>query len=188
MNSYVDDDLSAIAWETMVLTLVRHAHAGSKRRWTGPDEQRPLTERGLSEAHGIAQRLRAQPPYRLISSPLIRCRQTLEPVAAAYDLPIELTAALAPDAGLEETLALITDPAIDGCALCTHGEVLTRLLDRWRTDGSPRVPVDARTAKGGMWILSGYPGPRATARYGPSLRAELSLSGPAAPATRTWAG
>jgi phosphohistidine phosphatase SixA len=172
----------------MVLTLVRHAHAGSKRRWTGPDEQRPLTERGLAEAHGIAQRLRTQPPYRLISSPLIRCRQTLEPIAAALDLPIELNAALAPEATLEQTLDLVTDPSTDGCTLCTHGEVLTGLLNRWRADGSPRVPADARTAKGAMWILSGYPGPRATTHYGPSHRAALSLSGPAEPATQTWPG
>ncbi len=170
-----------------MFTLVRHAHAGSKRRWSGPDEERLLTERGLSEAHGVAAALRAQPPFRLISSPLIRCRQTLWPAAVSFDLEIEVDTALAPDASLDETLALVTDPGTDGCILCTHGEVLTRLLDLWRADGSPRIPADATTAKGAAWSLSGYPGPRATARYQPPRQVTLSPSGSTA-GTQVWPG
>ncbi len=170
-----------------MLTLVRHAHAGSKRRWNGPDDERPLTERGLTEAHGVGAALRAQPPFRLISSPLLRCRQTLGPTAVTFDLEIEISPALGPDATLDETLALVIDPGTDGCVLCTHGEVLNRLLDRWRADGSPRIPAGATTAKGAAWNLSGYPGLRATARYQPPRQVTLSPSGTPT-GTQTWPG
>ena len=61
--------------------LVRHAHAGDKRAWLGPDAVRPLSTPGRREAHGLLTRLRDHPITRILSSPAVRCLQTVEPLA-----------------------------------------------------------------------------------------------------------
>ena len=60
---------------------VRHAHAGNKRAWAGPDSARPLSIAGRQEAHGLLTRLRDYPISRILSSPSVRCLQTVEPLA-----------------------------------------------------------------------------------------------------------
>jgi 2,3-bisphosphoglycerate-dependent phosphoglycerate mutase len=63
--------------------LVRHAHAN----WT-PDEQRPLSTRGLEDAIRVADVLHAHPIDLIYSSPYRRARQTIEPLATRLSLPI----------------------------------------------------------------------------------------------------
>jgi phosphohistidine phosphatase SixA len=69
--------------------LVRHAHAGDKRAWTGPDRLRPLSGSGRREAHGLLVQLRPYPVVRILSSPAVRCVQTVEPLAQRRGLPVE---------------------------------------------------------------------------------------------------
>lgn len=59
------------------LILMRHASAAAG---TGRDFDRPLTRRGLSEAHAVGERLRAlhAVPDRVVSSSARRCRETCE--------------------------------------------------------------------------------------------------------------
>src|SRR6266508_3359874 len=66
--------------------LVRHADAGNKRDWSGPDAERPLSEEGWEQAAGLVDLLAGLRIERLLTSPLLRCRQTLEPLAAALEL------------------------------------------------------------------------------------------------------
>ena len=75
--------------------LVRHAHAGDKHAWVGPDRLRPLSEPGRREAHGLLVQLRPYPIARILSSPTVRCLQTVEPLAQRRGLPIEPTQVLA---------------------------------------------------------------------------------------------
>jgi 8-oxo-dGTP diphosphatase len=78
--------------------LVRHAHAGDKHTWTGPDPLRPLSEPGRREAHGLLTQLRDYPITRILSSPAVRCLQTVEPLAQRRGLPIEPAQVLGVDA------------------------------------------------------------------------------------------
>lgn len=104
--------------------LIRHAKAQNRLEWTEPDELRPLTKRGRREADAIAERLLADPPGRLVSSPYLRCIQTLEPLSAALDVPIETTDVLVEGAGGERALELLLSLADGGSvACCTHGDV-----------------------------------------------------------------
>ena len=36
----------------MTILLVRHARAGSRKDWDGPDEKRPLSKKGRRQADG----------------------------------------------------------------------------------------------------------------------------------------
>ncbi len=81
--------------------LIRHAKAKNRLTWEEPDHLRPLTKRGRREALAIAARLGEEPVARLVSSPFVRCVQTLEPLALALELPIETTDELAEGAGGE---------------------------------------------------------------------------------------
>lgn len=69
--------------------VLRHAHAKSRNKWTGPDELRPLATRGHQEAVRLAAILAAYRPERVISSDALRCRQTVQPFAAAADVAID---------------------------------------------------------------------------------------------------
>jgi phosphohistidine phosphatase SixA len=127
--------------------LIRHAKAKNRLAWEQPDELRPLTKRGRREAEAIAARLREAPPARLLSSPYLRCMQTLEPAAVALELPIETTAALAEGAGGEAAAELLLSLASSGSiACCTHGDVVLEVASLVAAagvvlDGPRDVPV-----------------------------------------------
>jgi phosphohistidine phosphatase SixA len=59
-----------------VWLLVRHADAGDKFRWDGPDLLRPLSPTGRSQATGLVERLQDYPIERILSSPAVCCQQT----------------------------------------------------------------------------------------------------------------
>ena len=69
--------------------LVRHAHAGKKAQWQGPDLARPLSAQGREEAVGLIERLGGRPLGRVLSSPAERCLQTVPPLAGRLGRPVE---------------------------------------------------------------------------------------------------
>jgi 8-oxo-dGTP diphosphatase len=60
--------------------LVRHAHAGSQKRWPGPDHDRPLSLRGKEQTIGLLVSHRDHPVTRILASPAVRCRHTVLPL------------------------------------------------------------------------------------------------------------
>jgi 8-oxo-(d)GTP phosphatase len=75
------------------VVLLRHARAGDRRRWRGPDADRPLDPTGLARARELAVILGRFHPARLVSAAPLRCIQTLEPLAAATGLTIDIDTA-----------------------------------------------------------------------------------------------
>jgi 8-oxo-dGTP diphosphatase len=147
-----------------MFVLVRHAHAGDKRQWKGPDRERPLSERGRQQAQGLVNSLSALDSPRFLSSPSLRCRQTLEPLAARHARAVETSALLGPDAKAPALDRFLNDAGLEGAVLCTHGETLTRLMRLWRRDASIRFPDELApafgsrtgkdvTEKGAAWII-----------------------------------
>ena len=112
----------------MRMTIVRHALAREKKSWPGPDLERPLDPTGERQAVGLASLLMKHKVRRIISSPAIRCVQTMQPLAEAANVPIELWDELGRDAETTRLMACFTDPAYRDAVLCTHGEVLHQLL------------------------------------------------------------
>jgi phosphohistidine phosphatase len=67
------------------LYLLRHADAGDPAAWKGPDDDRPLSEKGLRQAERLAVHLHriGFRPGAIVTSPRARARQTAEIVGAA---------------------------------------------------------------------------------------------------------
>lgn len=100
----------------MLLFLVRHAHAESGK----PDETRPLSERGREEARSLADSLAAhvEPPVLVLTSPLLRARETADEVARATAAELRVDERLAPGATLEtlrEAIGGETRPVVAVC-------------------------------------------------------------------------
>jgi broad specificity phosphatase PhoE len=135
-----------------VVYLVRHAHAGSKKNWQGPDEARPLSAQGRKEALGLIERLGDRPVGRLLSSPTERCVQTVEPLSSRLGHPVERSEALGVDGTGPEVLELLTSPALQHAVLCTHGEVIGNVFDELQAAGI-ELTDPPRWPKGSIWIL-----------------------------------
>jgi 8-oxo-dGTP diphosphatase len=145
--------------------LIRHAKAKNRQTWSEPDHLRPLTKRGRREADAIAARLGEEPITRLVSSPFVRCVQTLEPLAVALDVPIDTTELLAEGADGGGAAELLLSLAATGpIACCTHGDVLFDVIDLVAGSGvaldGPRVAPVAST-----WVLTADDGRFAEARF-----------------------
>jgi phosphohistidine phosphatase SixA len=109
-----------------VSVLVRHASAGSRSDWNEDDKLRPLDPRGHEQADALVELLRPFDVHRVVSSPYVRCVQTVEPVAAALGVEVELDDRLAEGAG-SAALELLRE---DGVVACTHGDVVEDVLGR----------------------------------------------------------
>ena len=154
-----------------MLLVVRHAEAGTKGSWDGPDMLRPLSPLGRLQAQGLVIRLEDYPVERILSSPTVRCRQTVQPLARDRLLPIEDVAALGVDAGPGEVVALFWDQGLQDAVLCTHGETIGRLFGQLVADGLVGA-ASLDWPKGSTWLLQ-RAGRRVRARY----LAPLALGG-----------
>jgi 8-oxo-dGTP diphosphatase len=143
--------------------LIRHAHAGNKHQWPGRDADRPLSEPGHQEAHGLLARLRDYAVTRIMASPALRCQQTVEPLSQRRAVPIELVDALSVDAPPVRLLQLVTDPGLHQAVLCGHGEQIGLLLGQLADGG---LPIEPRCwPKGSTWVLDTNDGQVSGARY-----------------------
>jgi Histidine phosphatase superfamily (branch 1) len=100
-----------------MLLVVRHADAGGKGSWDGPDVGRPLSPAGCRQAEGLVVRLEDYPVERILCSPTVRCHQTVQPIASDRLLGIEGVAALGVDADPAEVLALFWDRRLRNAVL-----------------------------------------------------------------------
>jgi 8-oxo-dGTP diphosphatase len=135
-----------------VVYLVRHAHAGTKAKWEGPDVARPLSAQGRKEALGLIERLRSYPIGRVLSSPTERCLQTVQPLADRLGCPVEPNEALGVDGTGAGVLELLADPALEGAVLCTHGEIIGKVFDELQKAGI-ELSAPPRWPKGCTWVL-----------------------------------
>ncbi|HXK15990.1 MAG TPA: histidine phosphatase family protein [Gaiellaceae bacterium] len=87
----------------MRLFLVRHAEAAPGE----PDELRPLTPAGRAVARDLGERLAPEHPDAVVSSPLLRARETAEQIARAAGLTAETDERLSPGATAEDLRAAV---------------------------------------------------------------------------------
>jgi len=152
---------------TTPVYLVRHAKAGNRLAWTEPDHLRPLTKPGRRQAKALVELFADQLFSHLVSSPYVRCLQTLEPLAEARALQLEASAALAEGAPIDEAMELMLSVASDGpAALCTHGDVMIGAVGELSNGGIP-VHGPREFKKGSTWVFEVSGGAFSRARYLP---------------------
>ena len=148
--------------------LVRHAHAGDKQAWQGPDSRRPLSAAGRQEAHGLLTQLRDYRISRTLSGPAVRCLETVQPLAERLGLRVETADALGVEADSTGLVELLLDPAANETVLCSHGELIGEALSRLLgqdVDGDGVV-----WPKGSTWALQVRDGQVQHRHYLPPLR------------------
>jgi 8-oxo-dGTP diphosphatase len=132
--------------------VVRHGKAGHRETWAGDDDtQRPLTKAGRRQAEALSDRLADAGVKTLWSSPYVRCVQSLEPLADRLGLTLQTDERLAEGVDFENTLELIRE-AGDGAVLCTHGDVLTDVVNALVRRGT-RLTTPPEWRKGSVWVL-----------------------------------
>jgi broad specificity phosphatase PhoE/8-oxo-dGTP pyrophosphatase MutT (NUDIX family) len=148
-RSLVDQALAARSHATVLV--VRHAHAGDREAWAGDDHQRPLSDRGRRQAEAIRAQLAPWHVTRVVSSPLVRCVQTVDPLADALGVPVEADDAVAEGAPLDATLRLLRT-AGTGTVVCTHGDVIGGLVEQLGRAGLVAREAQ-RWPKASTWVL-----------------------------------
>jgi broad specificity phosphatase PhoE len=134
-----------------MLYLVRHAKAGSRREFKGDDRLRPLSGAGRHQAKALVKRLVAEDVKKLISSPYLRCIQTLHPTAKAIGVKVETDERLAEGRSFVDVLDML-DSLPDGTALCSHGDVIPDTIAALERRGCEfTTPLEWR--KGSVWVL-----------------------------------
>lgn len=144
----------------MSLLLVRHAHAGDRETWGAPDHLRPLSAKGLRQAEGLVSALAGFPVERVMSSPYLRCTQTVEALTLVRGAALERCDALAEGNGAV-ALDLVQRLAGRPVVLCTHGDVIGEILEAMPGTGHHRMK------KGSVWVLESEEGRYVEAHYLP---------------------
>ena len=152
----------------MSLLVVRHARAGSRRHWDGPDEKRPLSGRGRRQAGALVKLLVPFEPTRILSSPYVRCIQSVEPLSEKLGLAVETSDALAEGAPAKEVVALARSLMASTSVLCSHGDEISALLRALSHDHGLELPEHHECAKGSTWVLRERKGRYASASYLPA--------------------
>ena len=106
----------------MTVVLLRHASAGDRDEWQGDDRLRPLDKKGRRQAEALSRILLARGVTRALSSPYVRCTQTVAPLG----LDIEADDRLAEGADPDDTRSLLREA--DGAVACTHGDIIETMI------------------------------------------------------------
>ncbi|QFY09370.1 hypothetical protein GBF35_24410 [Nonomuraea phyllanthi] len=118
------------------LELVPHCSSVSRTGWVGDHDIRPLSDQGHQQADALVAALGTDVDA-IFSSPALRCRQTVEPLARAANRPIETLEELAegdgfrkPEAWTEGPLAPMAGPVAGAWAAGRMLRALTIMVDR----------------------------------------------------------
>jgi Histidine phosphatase superfamily (branch 1) len=132
--------------------VVRHAKAGDRDAWTGDDRRRPLTKKGLEQASKLVALLAPLPISAIYSSPFLRCVQTVEPLARARRLEIEMSPSLEEGSGLEGLGEFFGDRGLDEAVLSTQGDIVQELVEDLVSREVVR-PGYGGMDKGSTWVV-----------------------------------
>ncbi|WP_311473390.1 NUDIX hydrolase [uncultured Rothia sp.] len=137
----------ADALRTRPILIARHAKAKPRSNWAAAEDDRPLAATGKRQALASSRLFAAWAPSRIISSPWLRCVQTVTPYSVDYGVSVKEKKSLS-EAGAQRhparvarTVASLFDKD-SSSLLCTHRPVLPRVMDVLREylfEGSAEV-------------------------------------------------
>ncbi len=123
------------AWTlaTWPLVFVRHAKSRARSTWKGADPKRPLDSPGRARAAALVPILAAFGVTRVVTSPSVRCLDTVLPYAVATGYGTHIKVGLSEEGFAERPgrathhLTRLLDRG-EPAVLCSHGPVLPVLL------------------------------------------------------------
>jgi 8-oxo-dGTP diphosphatase len=149
--------------------VLRHAKAGTRARWEGPDELRPLTRRGRKQAQRLVELFEGLDLQRILTSPFVRCVQSVEPLAWARGIPIEPTSALGEGVPVASVVALLEMLDTRPTLLCGHAREIDIAIKHAESRGAS-IDGHRGIAKGSVWVLEREERRLVSARYLPPPR------------------
>ena len=132
----------------MALVVVRHARAGHRSEWEGDDRLRPLDKKGRKQAARLPEVLAELEIHRIVSSPSLRCMQTVEPLAAARGLEVEPAPELGEERQYSRGPALLETLLGADAVACVHGGIEHALGLDLRLPQGGRLAVRRRRSSG----------------------------------------
>lgn len=131
------------------MILVRHASAGDRDEWAGDDGERPLDERGERQARELVERLAECPVDEILTSPAVRCVQTVQQLAAARGLEAVVRDELSEQRQSTDGADLVRELAGRDVVVCGHGGLEHVLVDppKWRKGAAFVVDADLRIVR-----------------------------------------
>jgi 8-oxo-dGTP pyrophosphatase MutT (NUDIX family)/phosphohistidine phosphatase SixA len=149
---------TALPAATRTLLLVRHAKAGHRSGWSGPDAERPLSPAGQEQAAALRTMLPLFGPVRVHAASRTRCALTVSGVAKDLGVPVEDEPLLTEESYRQDPvastarLAEIADG--DGVPLvCGQGGAIPGLI-RHLAERSGLELGKVPCKKGSTWVLS----------------------------------
>ncbi|MFC4374873.1 NUDIX domain-containing protein [Nocardia halotolerans] len=143
---------------TATVLVVRHAKAGKRSRFDGPDELRPLEAAGRRQAQALPPNLLAFGASEIYSADPLRCIQTVTPLAQQLNVEINCEPMFseqgydsAKGPARQRFLSLVTDRGVP--VVCSQGGVIPDLV-QWLAERDGLSLPPARNRKGSVWALS----------------------------------
>jgi 8-oxo-dGTP diphosphatase len=146
------------------LFLLRHANAGVRAKWDGPDKKRPLTKLGRNQAEAITQELTEFPVTRVVTGPALRCRQTVEPLATVIGVSVEREDAFGEGAKPKRVLRWLQGQKGQSVVAATHGDVIENVI-RPLSGSGVRLKGRLRWPKASVWMFDVVDGAVVSGRY-----------------------
>ena len=158
-------DFGRIA-QTGTIRLLRHGAAGDRNKWQEEDWTRPLNKKGRKQARAIAERLATAGIERVVSSPYLRCVQTVEPLAQKIGAKVEIGDALAEGQHIDAAYEVLNVLGGYNSVLCSHGDMIPAVINKMTWAG---LSIDSpfQCSKGSIWEIEVDEGRFTTGRYVP---------------------
>jgi phosphohistidine phosphatase SixA len=142
----------------LVLSVVRHAEAGDRERFVGDDSLRPLSRQGRRQANALSRRL-SESSLDLITSPYLRCVETLSPISSRLRRAMMLASWLVEGEPADEALYQLIELTgeLGGLVACTHQDVMVGMFDVAVAAGAApsSQPIFDKAATAEFTIVSG---------------------------------
>lgn len=140
------------------IVLVRHARAGVREAWDGPDESRPLDAKGRRQSAALRRELAPFGPLAVYSAPVERCRATVSGLAKDNGLVVQLEPALGEESYRENPAGARRFLAALGAAgrpvvVCSQGGVIPGVVKSLASRAELKIGPTS-TPKSAYWVLT----------------------------------
>lgn len=140
------------------LVLVRHARAGVRESWDGPDASRPLDAKGRKQSAALRRDLAPFGACAVFSAPVERCRATVAPLAEDLGLIVQPAEPMGEESYRENPAAarrLLSGLGAAGrpVVVCSQGGVIPGVIKSLAGRADLKIGSTS-TPKSAYWVLT----------------------------------